>query len=177
MCGPIWKVRGGTDGDRTLADATKWSRNTVYAQLMIDIGPQRFVEMSEALGIGEGRIQPVCAAILGTENVNMVEMATVYSTFARDGVRVDPVLVTRIDNPDGTQRYEHVANSTPVLNKTVNDQLTWALSTVMTGTGWRAALDGWPSAGKTGTAQNNACLLYTSPSPRDATLSRMPSSA
>ena len=25
--------------------------------------------------------------------------------------------------------------------------------------------------------QNNACLLYTSPSPRDATLSRMPSSA
>lgn len=160
VCGPIWKVRGGTDGDRTLADATKWSRNTVYAQLMIDIGPQRFVEMSEALGIGEGRIQPVCAAILGTENVNMVEMATVYSTFARDGVRVDPVLVTRIDNPDGTQRYEHVANSTPVLNKTVNDQLTWALSTVMTGTGWRAALDGWPSAGKTGTAQNNADATF-----------------
>ena len=26
-------------------------------------------------------------------------------------------------------------------------------------------------------AQLNACLLYTSPSPRDATLSRMPSSA
>ena len=26
-------------------------------------------------------------------------------------------------------------------------------------------------------AQNYACLLYTSPSPRDATLSRMPSSA
>ena len=28
-----------------------------------------------------------------------------------------------------------------------------------------------------GEADNNACLLYTSPSPRDATLSRMPSSA
>ena len=27
------------------------------------------------------------------------------------------------------------------------------------------------------TASNKACLLYTSPSPRDATLSRMPSSA
>ena len=26
-------------------------------------------------------------------------------------------------------------------------------------------------------AKNGACLLYTSPSPRDATLSRMPSSA
>ena len=28
-----------------------------------------------------------------------------------------------------------------------------------------------------GKADDNACLLYTSPSPRDATLSRMPSSA
>ena len=29
----------------------------------------------------------------------------------------------------------------------------------------------------TGTGISNCCLLYTSPSPRDATLSRMPSSA
>ena len=28
-----------------------------------------------------------------------------------------------------------------------------------------------------GNGQSNPCLLYTSPSPRDATLSRMPSSA
>ena len=34
------------------------------------------------------------------------------------------------------------------------------------------------SAGSfTGTLEENTCLLYTSPSPRDATLSRMPSSA
>ena len=30
---------------------------------------------------------------------------------------------------------------------------------------------------KTVDSKNNNCLLYTSPSPRDATLSRMPSSA
>ena len=34
-----------------------------------------------------------------------------------------------------------------------------------------------PSMGKTAFALNMVCLLYTSPSPRDATLSRMPSSA
>ena len=45
-------------------------------------------------------------------------------------------------------------------------------------------LDGWSgSAGlgvlfTSGNSENtNVCLLYTSPSPRDATLSRMPSSA
>ncbi|MEM9468108.1 MAG: transglycosylase domain-containing protein [Actinomycetota bacterium] len=160
VCGPTWRVRGGGGGDRTLASATKWSTNTVYAQLIVDIGPQRFVEMAEALGIGEGRIQPVCAAILGTENTNMVELASVYSTFARDGVRVDPVFVTRIDDAEGTQVYEHISNPTPVLNKTVNDQLTWALSTVMGGTGWRASLEEWPSAGKTGTSQNNADATF-----------------
>ena len=160
VCGPKWRVRGGGGGDRTLASATKWSTNTVYAQLIVDIGPQRFVEMAEALGIGEDRIQPVCAAILGTENTNMVELATVYSTFSRDGVRVDPILVTRIDNADGTQLYENIPNTQPVLNKTVNDQLTWALSTVMSGTGWRAALEEWPSAGKTGTSQNNADATF-----------------
>lgn len=160
VCGPKWRVRGGTDGDRTLADSTKWSRNTVFAQLMVDIGPPRFVDMAEQLGIGEGRIQPVCAAILGTENVNMVELSTVYATFARHGVRVDPVMVTRIVNPDGTQLYQHAASSRTVLNKTVNDQLTWALSTVMDGTGWRAKLEDRPSAGKTGTAQNNADATF-----------------
>ena len=41
---------------------------------------------------------------------------------------------------------------------------------------------GWPLWAKTsyntrGNKYYNACLLYTSPSPRDATLSRMPSSA
>ncbi len=167
VCGPTWKVRGGTDGDRTLADSTKWSRNTVFAQLMVDIGPPRFVDMAERLGIGEGRLQPVCAAILGTENTNMVELSTVYATFARNGVRVDPVRVTRIVNPDGTQLYQYAETSTQtVLNKTVNDQLTWALSTVMQGTGWRAALEDRPSAGKTGTAQNNADATFAGFTPQ-----------
>ncbi len=161
VCGPKWTVRGGTDGDSTLAAGTTYSRNTVYAQVMLDIGPARFVQMAEDLGIGEDRIQPVCAAILGTENVNMVEMATVYSTFSRQGTRVDPVYVTRIINNDGTPLYEHQLESASVLNATVAAQLTWALSTVVRyGTGTRAALDDWPAAGKTGTAQNNADATF-----------------
>ena len=42
---------------------------------------------------------------------------------------------------------------------------------------WKAAQD--PSVDQVFVAPGNAgtCLLYTSPSPRDATLSRMPSSA
>ena len=169
VCGPIWKVRGGVNGPSTLADATKWSRNTVFAQLMVELGPPRYIEMAEALGIGKDRIQPVCAAILGTENVNMVEMATVYATFARGGVRVDPVLVTNITQLDGTNLYQHAPESVIVLTKTVNNQLTWALSQVMSGTGRRAALDNRKAAGKTGTAQNNADATFMGFTPQRAT--------
>ena len=37
--------------------------------------------------------------------------------------------------------------------------------------------EGWFSSSSDYDEQSNACLLYTSPSPRDGLLSRMPSSA
>ena len=48
-----------------------------------------------------------------------------------------------------------------MLNATVASQVIWALSTAVSyGTGTRAALDDWPAAGKTGTAQNNADATF-----------------
>ncbi len=177
ICGPTWKVRGGlrpppvdpatvTEDtpevipEATLVRATRSSLNVVFAQLMVDITPRRYIDMAERLGIQEGGLQEVCAAILGTENVNMVEMATVYSTFARGGVRVDPIMVTRITNSDGTSLFESVPNPVTVLNRTIDNQLTWALTNVINfGTGTRAQIDR-PAAGKTGTAQNNADATF-----------------
>lgn len=171
VCGGIWRVRGGTGGQVTLARATRSSLNTVYAQLAADLTPTRFVDMAEQLGIGEGRIAPVCAAVLGSENVNMLEMATVYSTFSRSGTRVDPVLVTSVVNLDGTVRYNHSSTPVPVLTPSVAHQITWALSTVIDfGTGWRAELaDGRIAAGKTGTAQNNGDATFVGYTPERTT--------
>jgi len=178
ICGPLWKVRGGLRPpepdpsvpvdpeapevipDATLVRATRSSLNVVYAQLMVDITPPRFVNMAERLGIGEGRLQEVCAAVLGTENVNMMELSTVYSTFARGGVRVDPIMVNKITNRDGTVLFENVPHPVTVLNRTITNQLTWALTNVINyGTGTRAQIDR-PAAGKTGTAQNNADAAF-----------------
>jgi penicillin-binding protein 1A len=162
ICGPRWNIRGGTGGNVTLVRATRSSLNTVYAQLMVAIRPDTYVEWAERLGIGEDRIQPVCAAVLGSENVNMVEMATVFSTFSRSGTRVNPVLVTEVVNPDGTLLYEYSPSPIPVLSQSVAHQLTWVLEGVITGgTGRRAQLaDGRPAAGKTGTAQLNGDATF-----------------
>ena len=96
VCGPVWTIRGGLGSvpeepvEADLVAATRRSINTVYAQLMVDIRPANFVTMAERLGLDPGRIAPVCAGVLGTEDVNTVELASMFSTFARSGRRVDP---------------------------------------------------------------------------------------
>jgi penicillin-binding protein 1A len=170
VCGPTWRVRGGAgDSEVTLVRATRSSLNSVFAQLMVDIGPAQFVSMAEDLGIGKDRIAPVCAAILGTEDVNMVEMATVYATFARRGVRVDPVMVTRINNQDGTTLYQDRKDTVAVLDRSVADQLSWVLSGVISGGTGTNADFGRPAAGKTGTAQNFADATFMGYTPQRAT--------
>ena len=175
VCGPTWKVRGGRGStpeepvEVTLVRATRSSINTVYAQLMVDIRPPAFVAMAEDLGIGVDRIAPVCAAILGTEDVNMVELSTVFSTFARQGLRVDPVLVTEIRRQDGTRMYEPVHDPVPVLDASVANQIAWVLSGVIAGGTGTEANFGRTAAGKTGTAQNFADATFAGFTPQRAT--------
>ncbi len=174
VCGPLWTVRGGLGSqpeepvEINLIEATQRSINTVYAQLMVDIRPANFVTMAERLGLKQSRIAPICAGVLGTEDVNTVELATIFSTFARSGRRVDPVIVTRVTEPDGTALYRHISDAVPVLDASVAEQINWVLEgTITNGTGRRAALDR-PAAGKTGTAQNYADATFVGYTPQRA---------
>lgn len=160
-----WKVRGGSrTGTSDLIDATVWSRNTVYAQLAVQLGSSAVGDMANQLGMAAD-IAPVYASVLGTENVTTLDLAAAYSTFANRGVQHDPVFVTEILNPDGTTLWEHEPEGTRVLDTTTADQLSWVLSQVITrGTG-RDADFGRPAAGKTGTAQNYADATFAGYTP------------
>lgn len=174
VCGPLWTIRGGLGSEpeapveSNLVLAMRRSINTVYAQLMVDVRPANFVTMAERLGLKQGRIAPVCAGVLGTEDVNTVELATLFSTFARLGRRADPVIVTSVIQLDGTALYRHVGDVLPVLDPSIANQITWVLQGVITeGTGRMAAIDR-PAAGKTGTAQNYADATFVGYTPQRA---------
>ena len=83
---------------------------------------------------------------------------------------------------DTTYRYHR--NGILTLDKDNTDYYSVALDLSSTSTvsvGMWARFREWPSSTSVlleySDNMNNTCLLYTSPSPRDATLSRMPSSA
>ncbi len=137
----------------TLLEATVFSVNVVYAQVVDLIGPDAVVDVAAATGIGG--LQPFHSIALGAQEVSPLDMASAYGTFAAEGIHVDPILVTAIETHDGVNIYEAVPVVTEALSRDVAQTLTGALTEVVKrGTGQQARI-GRPIAGKTGTSQDH----------------------
>ncbi|MYJ12993.1 MAG: PASTA domain-containing protein [Acidimicrobiia bacterium] len=163
-----FSVTGG-GGLMTLREALVRSINTVFAQLMEDVTPAAGVAMAERLGVASP-LAPVLAAVLGSEDVTVLDMAAGYSTFARRGIYIAPTMVTRVTRLDGTVLYEHEPNSARVLDSRISDEMTDAMAEVVeAGTGRRAAVEGRSVAGKTGTAENYVDAGFTGYTPQYTT--------
>jgi penicillin-binding protein 1A len=94
-------------------------------------------------------------------------MATVYSTFANDGVRHDPVFIRRIEDASGAVVYEAPTEGTRVLDPQVARTVTDVLTGVTRGTGTRARLPGNRLlAGKTGTTDNKINAWFVGYTPQ-----------
>ena len=103
----------------TLKNALANSVNTVTAQLIDKVGPKSVVAIAKNLGMS-GDIPEVPSIALGTLDANVYDMVGAYGAFANQGVYVKPVMVTRIENKDGTVLYEYVPETKDVLSKEVS---------------------------------------------------------
>jgi penicillin-binding protein 1A len=150
-----WVVRNyeGEGGPpENLIDATVHSVNTVYAQLIQEVGPEKAIAMAHNLGIA-GELKPFPSAVLGSNEISVLDMAAAYSTFAADGMHADPVFVTEITRADGSVLYERPSTLRRAIPTEVARGVTGILSQVVQrGTGTAAQLGDRPVAGKTGTA-------------------------
>ena len=155
--GNIWTVSnagGGGSGIVTLEQATYTSKNTVYAQVSLAVGPEQIVETAHKIGI-ESPLSPVLSIALGTQSVTPLEMAAAYSTIANYGEKVDSYLIQSIVDANGNTVYEHESTRTRVLDEALTAAVVRTLEKVPRsgGTAPRANI-GRPQFGKTGTAQN-----------------------
>lgn len=136
----------------TLLEATVFSVNVVYARLMNLLDPEQVVAVARAAGITTP-LEPLPSLALGTQEVTVLDMASAYATFAAGGLHIDPILVTRIEDPSGRVLFEAVPMIHKAMEPAIAEQVTAALTEVVRrGTGQQAKI-GRPVAGKTGTTE------------------------
>lgn len=141
-------------GSLSVERATANSVNTVYAQMILDAGPQQVASLAKKMGVAS-ELEPVASLALGTEEVTTVELASSYATLANDGRHVAVHMITKVTDRHGEQLYRFSEGADQAIPQRTARLVTRALvGVVENGTGARAALDR-PTAGKTGTTDNH----------------------
>jgi penicillin-binding protein 1A len=161
-------------GIRTLKNALANSVNTITARLIDKVGPQTVADLVKKLGV-ESEVLPVPAIALGVPEISVYEMVGAYSAFANQGVYTKPVMVTSIEDKNGTILYQFKPETRDVLSEEtayVTVKLMEGVTQGGSGTRlrhsgatsieYKEVITGYPYqfknpiAGKTGTTQNQS---------------------
>ena len=111
------KNAGGKYGEElTLKDALAGSVNVITAQLIDKVSPINVVRLAESAGI-KSKLEANPSIALGAIELSLMEMVSAYSTFANKGLRVSPLMVTRIEDKNGTVLQEFVPETKEVLSE------------------------------------------------------------
>lgn len=167
---------GEYGGNRTLKDALANSVNTITARLMDMVGPKNVGDMAHKLGV-ETDIPEVPSIALGSVDLSVYEMVAAYATFANKGVYTKPVMITSIEDKNGTILYQFKPETRDVLSdeaayvtvKLLEGVTEGGSGTRLRTTGaekwnpvYKEIITGYPYefknpiAGKTGTTQNQS---------------------
>ena len=149
-------------GVQTLRSATTFSDNAVYAQVGIEVGPEKIARLARRMGIRTPVSHNLAMTLGGLrQGVTPLDMAHAYGTFARRGRftygsmspdAVDrrelttptpgPVGIRKIGRPDdgrikpvtlpNGEKAENETRDWPVMSTAVADQVASILSTVVT---------------------------------------------
>lgn len=155
-------------GTMDLISATANSVNTVYAQLVTEVGPENVAEVAHRMGIRSdlGLPNPPCSITLGTKEVTPLEMAGAFATFASGGIRRTPTPVHAIRGPEGellwpeNRKPDKPPAGKQVIEPNVAHQAVHAMEQVLTSGTAGGNFPGFPAFGKTGTTQDLADVWF-----------------
>lgn len=111
----------------SMAAAISYSDNIYAVKTHMFLGEDNLVSMASRLGIST-KLDAVPSLPLGTYEINIIEMTTAYATFANLGYKVNPHLITKVEDMDGNILYEYDKKTELILNQSLvyilNDLLT-----------------------------------------------------
>jgi len=163
-------------GVLTVTDVLAESSDVGAIKIALRLGEDRFYKYIRAFGFGQqtgielpgetrGMTKPVNkwskvsigAISMGQEiGVSAVQLAAMVSTFANDGVWVAPRIVAGTTTPQTTLQnvvFHPQQGRRVISSMTAAEMRQMMRRVVLHGTGRKAVLEGYSSAGKTGTAQ------------------------
>lgn len=147
----------GTYQDKvTVAQALFESLNVPTAYVGNMLGPPVMVKTAHELGIRED-LPAVLPMSIGADEMTLLELTSVYQSFASLGVEATPYAVESVVDAGGREIYQHAPDAHQVIDPPVAYLMTGALKAVLRyGTGASASRLGldFPAAGKTGTTQD-----------------------
>lgn len=159
-------------GTKTMKNALANSTNVITAQLMDMASPINVIKLAKNLGV-ESEIPEVPSIALGTVDLSLYEMIGAFNTFANKGMYVQPMMVMRIEDKNGTILSDFIPKTKEVLSEETAYTVINLLEGVTQGGSSGGRLRNWtrnpdkivtghpynfknPIAGKTGTTQNQS---------------------
>jgi penicillin-binding protein 1A len=163
-------------GWSSIRSATLRSDNTVYAQLTLDVTPERVADVAHRMGVESpldvhGSYVPSIG--LGSIAVSPLDLASAYATLAAGGVHADPMAIRRVVLPDG-KVDDSAGWGIPKRKRAISEGVAAVVTRILEqnvqqGTGTRAAF-GRPAAGKTGTNENHEDAWFAGYTPNLSTV-------
>jgi penicillin-binding protein 1A len=157
-------------GEISLKEALAKSVNVISARLIDMVTPANVARLAKSAGI-ESRIPKSPSIALGSVELSLMEMTGAYATFANKGMRVEPNMLLRIEDKNGTV----LADFTPKTNEVLSEESAYVVLELLKGVTtagsgvrlrtsahyYKDIITGFPYeftnpiAGKTGTTQNH----------------------
>jgi penicillin-binding protein 1A len=155
--GRMWSPKGGgTGGMLTMRYAIEKSINVVAVRTAMEIAPiDKVIELAHKMGI-KSELPNYLSLALGVGEVTPLEMCNAFGTFSNEGIWVEPIAITKIEDRNGNIIEQTVPDTKEVLSEESAYVMTDMMEGVIdngTATSVRQFFHR-PAAGKTGTSQN-----------------------
>jgi cell division protein FtsI/penicillin-binding protein 2 len=182
LAGKVYREAKTNFEDLTVTQIFAKSSNVGTVKLGLRLGNERLYNYIRQFGFGKetgielpgeecGLLRPthqwsrisIGAISIGQEiGVTPIQMISAMATVPNGGYLVSPNIVKQINSPEGDLLYKPEKRKNAVLRPTTVSQLKRAMITVVSsGTGRISKLNGYSSAGKTGTAQKIVNGVYS----------------
>lgn len=169
------------NGRMTVRDATRNSINTAYMNMARQLDLCEIARTAESLGVHKGSPDVkngvrgsekttalddhLPAAVLGTQSIAPLTMASAYAAFAAEGLYCKPVAVLEVRDSAGNPLPVPGPQCTQALDPNVARNVNEALQGVWSGTAARVSKPGRPAAGKTGTTNESTNTWFAGYTP------------